>query len=236
MLLLATLLDNADGSLARAAACALGRIGDPQAAAVLVPFARQVPAGMKPAAVDACLVCAERLLADGRRSEAVRIYQSLSGQEQGELVRVAATRGLLAARAADEELLDVVVNLVAGKDKDLRALGFQWVREGVKGRAATQRLAGLVPKLPPDAQAGLLDALAVRGDDAARPVVLEAAAEPRGAGSHARLSRPWALGHGGRCAALGANAGWGRRGENGRPGKSHPPGGPKMPIRRFSPS
>ena len=50
-----------------------------------------------PAIADACLTCAERLLADGKKPEAVRLYKSLNSEDQPKHVRLAATRGVLAA-------------------------------------------------------------------------------------------------------------------------------------------
>ena len=82
-----------------------------------------------------------------------------------------------AASFADEEanpeLVQLVIGLLADPDKDLRALGFEQVRTAAKGAAATRQFAAQLPKLPPDAQVGLLSALADRGDPAARPAVLE---------------------------------------------------------------
>ncbi|MEX0585937.1 MAG: HEAT repeat domain-containing protein [Pirellulales bacterium] len=86
------------------------------------------------------------------------------------------------AWAADEmpdELVQLVVDLLADKDKDIRALGFEQVRTGAKGQAATKLFAAQLAKLPADAQAGLISALADRGDAAARPAVLEALATSR---------------------------------------------------------
>jgi HEAT repeat protein len=80
------------------------------------------------------------------------------------------------ARTADgsnNELVQLIVELVTGSDRDMRTLGFQQIREEAKGAAATKRFADLLPKLPADAQVGLLDALADRGDATARPAVLE---------------------------------------------------------------
>jgi HEAT repeat protein len=80
------------------------------------------------------------------------------------------------ASAADgpaDQLVPIVINLITDKDKDLRALGLQQVREQAKGAAATKRFAALLPELAPDVQAALLGALADRGDGAARPAVLE---------------------------------------------------------------
>ena len=80
---------------------------------------------------------------------------------------------LPAADDSGDELVQMIVNLVSEKDKEMRAVGLQQVREEAKGLAATKRFAALLPKLTPDAQAALLDALADRGDAAARPAVLE---------------------------------------------------------------
>jgi HEAT repeat protein len=77
------------------------------------------------------------------------------------------------AQEEDQQLVDLVVNLLNEKDKDLRALGLEQVRTEAKGAAATKRFAAELPKLPADAQAGLLRALADRGDAVARPAVLD---------------------------------------------------------------
>lgn len=69
------------------------------------------------------------------------------------------------------ELVQLVIGLVQDEDKDLRALGFEQVRTEAKGAGATSQFAALLPKLPPEAQAALLSALADRGDPAALPAV-----------------------------------------------------------------
>ena len=78
-----------------------------------------------------------------------------------------------AADDPGDQLIDTVVNLVSDKDKDFQAIGLQQVREEVKGAAATKRFVELLPKLSPDARAGLIDALGVRGDNTARVAVVE---------------------------------------------------------------
>ncbi len=52
-------------------------------------------------------------------------------------------------------------------------MGLEQVRDEAKGAEATRRFTALLPKLAPDGQAGLLGALAVRGDAAAKPAVLD---------------------------------------------------------------
>ena len=72
-----------------------------------------------------------------------------------------------------DDVVGTIVDLLNDKDKDIRALGFQQVREAAKGEKATQKFAALLPKLSAESEVGLLDALADRGDKAARPAVLE---------------------------------------------------------------
>jgi HEAT repeat protein len=82
----------------------------------------------------------------------------------------------LSTSAKDEpnsELVQMVVNLLSEKDKDLRAVGLDQVRNEAKGTAATKQFAAQLPKLNAAEQAGLLSALADRGDTAALPAVIE---------------------------------------------------------------
>ena len=94
---LAALLGDVDAAVACAAACALGDIGNAEAAKPLGDSATKAPEGVKPAVADACLACAEQLLADGKKADALAIYKSLSGEDQPKHVRLAATRGMLTA-------------------------------------------------------------------------------------------------------------------------------------------
>ncbi|NQT39901.1 MAG: HEAT repeat domain-containing protein [Planctomycetes bacterium] len=73
----------------------------------------------------------------------------------------------------NEAVIQMVAELVADADRDMRALGLQQVREEVRGEAATKKFAELLPNLPPDGQADLLEALGDRQDAAARPAILE---------------------------------------------------------------
>jgi hypothetical protein len=77
-------------------------IGNSEAGKALSEWAKKAPKQMKLAISDACLACAERLLADGEKAEAVALYKSLSGEGQPKHVRLAATRGLLMAAGKKE--------------------------------------------------------------------------------------------------------------------------------------
>ncbi len=92
---------------------------------------------------------------------------------------LAALMGLIAGSTctaqddADDALIQMIVDLVNDKERDMRALGFQQIRDETPGEAATKQFAALLPKLPPDGQAGLLEALGDRGDATALPTALE---------------------------------------------------------------
>jgi len=92
---LAQLLGDSDLQVAQAAAQALALIGAPAAAKQLSRLAKKAPANMKIPMADACLICAEQLLADGKKSEAVALYKELQGGDQPAHVKVAAMKGML---------------------------------------------------------------------------------------------------------------------------------------------
>jgi len=91
------LLGDSDIQVAQAAAQSLGLIGTSAAAKELSKFAKKAPANMKMPVADACLICAEQLLADGEKSEAVALYKELKGDDQPAHVKVAAMKGMLTA-------------------------------------------------------------------------------------------------------------------------------------------
>jgi HEAT repeat protein len=94
---LAALLGDADKKMAAAAATALGDIATPEAAAALTAAAKTSADEVKPSVVDGSFVCAERLLAAGKKSDAVAVYKTFSASAWPKNVRLAATHGLLTA-------------------------------------------------------------------------------------------------------------------------------------------
>jgi len=93
----------------------------------------------------------------------------------GLLLALAAGAVAITARAQEEpnaELMQMIADLVRDPQREMRALGLQQIRDEIPGEAATKRFAELLPSLPPDAQAALLEALGERGDQSARPAVL----------------------------------------------------------------
>jgi HEAT repeat protein len=88
------LLEDLASPVASAAAAALGEIGTIEAANALRAFHRRAPEALRPAAVDACLVCAEKLAAAGRKSDAAALYQLLATDAHPKHVQYAAKQGL----------------------------------------------------------------------------------------------------------------------------------------------
>lgn len=91
------LLRDSDVQVAKAAAQSLGLIGTSAAAKRLSRFMMKAPSDMKIAAADACLVCAEKLLADGKKPEALALYNELKGGDLPSHVKAAAMKGVLTA-------------------------------------------------------------------------------------------------------------------------------------------
>ena len=93
------LLGDSDVMVARAAAHSLALIGTADAAKALSACAKKAPANIKVSVADACLICAEQLLADGQKAAAITMYKGLKDGDQPKYVKVAATKGMLAAAA-----------------------------------------------------------------------------------------------------------------------------------------
>ena len=94
---LVAMLGDKDPQLVAAAAGALGSIGNAEAAKALGAFQKKAPKPLKLVAADACLTCAERMLKDGKKLEAMAVYKSLAGDDQPKHVKMAATKGIMAA-------------------------------------------------------------------------------------------------------------------------------------------
>ena len=93
---LTALAGDSNGDIAAAAIAALGAIGNAGAAKVLTDIQSGAPEELQLDAADACLTCAEHLLADGKKIDAMKIYNMLKKADVPKHVQVAAARGLIA--------------------------------------------------------------------------------------------------------------------------------------------
>jgi len=94
---LARLLNSTDPEVASAAAAALGSIGNAQAAKALQNALGRTKEPVRAAVARAGLVCAERLLAEGSRDQALAFYDLLTRSGTPKPVRLAAMHGIIAA-------------------------------------------------------------------------------------------------------------------------------------------
>lgn len=94
---LARMLHGADPDLARAAASALGKIGNEASVKELQAAYPKATGLSKMAVADASLVCCERLLADGKRDQALAFYATLTGPDVAKPVRLAAMSAIVRA-------------------------------------------------------------------------------------------------------------------------------------------
>ena len=163
---LGELAAGSDAALARAAIAALGRIASPAAAKSL--GALRAPGSLKDEWADACLLCADGMLAGGGKAEAGAIYRKMFAKEMSKPVRIAALRGIVLAER--QRAAKLLLGLLADADADLGRAAGKFVIE-MPGKAATKAFASALASMAPAGQALLIDALTARGDTAAAPDV-----------------------------------------------------------------
>lgn len=92
---LAKMLNGSDADLARAAAAALGSIGNSSSAKELQAAIGKTTGLTRMAVADATLVCAERMIADGQRDQGMKLYASLSAPGMPHAARLAAMSSII---------------------------------------------------------------------------------------------------------------------------------------------
>jgi len=157
---LSKLLGNA--SQHAAAARSLGQIGTGDAAAALATVAATT------AVYDARLRCAVRLLEEGQQEAAATICRDICKGDIPLHVRVAALTGLV--NASGPGALPLIEEAMAADDAMLRTAATR-LCGGLPGEKATAALAMRLDHVGPDAQVGLIAALADRGDRAAAAAI-----------------------------------------------------------------
>lgn len=92
---LAKLMYGADVEVARAAIAAIGSIGDAASAKELQAGLAKTTGFMRMTVADALLVCAERMIGDGKRDQGMAVYAALSAADVPKPVRLAAMSGIV---------------------------------------------------------------------------------------------------------------------------------------------
>lgn len=180
---LIVLTGNADLAVAEAAVVALGKIADEPARAALAALRRQRPQALAHAVTEASFRAAEKCVALGDRSAAAAIYEGLLGKVEPRMAQRSGLpqaaqpdhvrRGALAAllRLDKDGGEKRILSLLASKDEALIPVAIAAVSSLDSKRASA--IFGLeLPKLPAQHQVFLIQALAQRGDAAARLAIL----------------------------------------------------------------
>ena len=166
---IAKFMTSSDENLARAAIGALGRIGGVQAAHAL--STTDVPESLKVVWDNAYLMCADKMLAEGQRSEASAVYRTMASPAHNTWIRIAAYKGFVQAEKG--KAVPIVLALLNDKDLDLQRAAGQFLTE-MPGRAITRALAEQLENLGVEAQIVLISALEARGDKTATPYIARA--------------------------------------------------------------
>ena len=170
--LLIAKLEDTDAEVASAAAEALGRIGGDHATDALEQFLPGAPPAVRSSVAYGCILCAERLHAEGKSAAAVRLYDAVRKEDLPKQRHIEAIRGAILARGSAG--LPLLVAQLQSPDKAMFGIGLRTARE-LPGGDVTDALVGELGKLKPDRRAFLILALADRGDPKALPAVLAAA-------------------------------------------------------------
>jgi len=189
-------LDGGNPDIVAAAAGALGKIGGEAATQALAAKRTGASGRLRTIVDNAYLQCADLLLAEGKKAEAEAIYERLNVPAEKEHIRAAALRGLIAA--GGDQAIAIVMKPFSSDDVALQAIAASYIRD-ILGTEATKAFAAYLPKLTPDQQVLILDALADRGDAAAGSAAMEAA---KGANEKVRVAALRALARVGDAAAV----------------------------------
>lgn len=170
---LSALLRNTEADVAQAAARALGSIGNADAAKALTDSLAGVPAANQVAFCEGLFRCAEAMVAQGQRKEAMGVYDNLRAVPSApQQVRAGALRGAVLTRGNDG--VPMLVEAIRGNDFVLVAAAARTAME-MPGANVTKALADELTKQPADKQVLLIQTLGRRGDSGALPTLFDLA-------------------------------------------------------------
>jgi len=170
---LTKLANDPTSEVAPVALAALGQIATFEATETLQRALASGSAAVRGAAADACLVSVERLLAQGKREESVRLCDAVRRANVPKPCRVAATRGAILARQSAG--LPLLLEQLKVGDNDLFGVALRTSRE-LPGGDVTRSLVAELDSLPPARQVLLIRAIGDRQDAAALPAMRKRAA------------------------------------------------------------
>jgi len=165
---LAKMLRDPDADVAQAAARALGKIGNLQAAQALSRALARVPAANQLALCEGLFRCAEALAAQGRHGPAMVIYDQMRGLKAPHQVRAGALRGAILTRGKDGVAL--LREHLRSDDYIMFSAAVQTAQE-LPIAEVTQALTAELNRLPADNQILVIQTLGKRADASASPAL-----------------------------------------------------------------
>jgi HEAT repeat protein len=165
-------LKDADAEVASAAAVALGRVGNASATKTLRQSLTTAPAPVRSAVAEGCVLCAERLMTEGKNKEAAEIYDEVRKADVPKPRKLEATRGAILARKIDG--IPLLIEQLRADDMKMVQIGLTAARE-LSGREVVDALSKELGQAKPDRAALILYALADRSDVVISPAVLAVA-------------------------------------------------------------
>ena len=154
-------LEDPESEVACAAARALGKIGGVGALNPLLAARERASGQLRQEIGEACLACAEGLLAEGRTRLAIRVCKTLYSPDEPITIRVAALRRLAATE--NERSAPEIVAALTCDVPQLQAAAKRLIHQ-TGGEAMTRALASELPRLDVCGKVLLFEALAMRGD------------------------------------------------------------------------
>ena len=170
---LVAFLQESDPTLVNAAAAALGHIADQEAREGLYRALGTVSGEAHRGVVNAYLECAGKARKQGEAAEAEEMFRDVYEMDEPLQVRVAALTGMI--RSAGEGADQIVLRELRSGEPELQSAVIRLVAT-LPALRNIGTIAGTLDGLPERQQVQLLTAFGERGDPAARPVVMQAAA------------------------------------------------------------
>ncbi len=169
---MAKLLSDSDVVVARAAARAMGSISNAEAAGALQKALPNAAADRKLDVCEGLFRCAEKFAAEEQKDKAIAIYDQLHALDGPHQVRAGALRGAILARGKDG--LTLLQENLRSKDYILFSAAAQ-TSQVMPGAAVTKALLDAMKELPVDNQIVVIQAVSLRNDRQALPVLTAAA-------------------------------------------------------------
>jgi len=169
---LTKLLSDSDSEVSQAAARALGSIGNSEAAAALRNGLSHASGQNKLHVCEGLFRCAETAVAEGRKQQAIDIYDQLRKLDDPHQVRGGAVRGAILARGSDG--VSVIREYLGSDSYIMFSAACQTALE-MPGTEVTNVLTSGLNGLPADNKILVIWTLGKRGDPAAIPALSAAA-------------------------------------------------------------